>query len=488
MKERGCGILMPVFSLPSPYGIGTLGREAYKFVDFLKKAEQKYWQILPIGPTSYGDSPYQSYSIYAGNPYFIDLDFLKEDGLLLEEELPEDTEAGIDYEKLYQTRFTVLKKAFSRFDVKQKEFLNFLEQEKSWLEDYALFMSLKDANNGKSWDKWEENLKNRDSKALEQAENTYENEILFWEFIQYKFFEQWKALKKYTNDNGIKIIGDIPIYVAYDSVDVWASPQYYELDEDKQPVNVAGCPPDAFSATGQLWGNPLYNWELMKEEKYDWWVRRLDSATTTYDVVRIDHFRGFESYFSIPFGDATAEGGVWRKGPGIELFREVERRLGERELIAEDLGYLTPEVEQLLKDSGYPGMKLLQFAFDSREAGNYLPHHYGKNSVVYLGTHDNDTTFGWINTLSYGDVKAMLSYLNLDSDQDLVWKLIRIAMGTVCNTCIIMMHDFLELDGRARINTPSTLGNNWKWRVEKGAFTDALAEKIAECVRVYERI
>ena len=232
----------------------------------------------------------------------------------------------------------------------------------------------------------------------------------------------------------------------------------------------------------------LHNWALMKEEKYDWWVRRLDSATTIYDVVRIDHFRGFESYFSIPFGDATAEGGVWRKGPGIELFREVERHLGDRELIAEDLGYLTPEVEQLLKDSGYPGMKLLQFAFDSREAGNYLPHHYGKNSVVYLGTHDNDTTYGWINTLSYGDVKEMLAYLNLDNDKDLVWKLIRIAMGTVCNTCIIMMHDFLELDSRARINTPSTLGNNWKWRVEKGVFTDALAEKIAGCVRVYERI
>lgn len=488
MDSRGCGILLPVFSLPSPYGIGTLGKEAFAFIDFLERGRQKYWQILPVGPTSYGDSPYQSYSIYAGNPYFIDLDLLAEEGLLKEEELPQkEPSEKIDYEKLYLTRYGILKCAFKRFDRKDKQFLAFLKQEEEWIEDYAIFMSLKDANEGKSWNLWESPYRDRTKEGLASAGKEFQEEILFWEFLQYKFFQQWKAVKKYANEKGIKIIGDIPIYVAYDSVDVWAAPQYYELDEEKNPVNVAGCPPDGFSATGQLWGNPLYNWEFMKKEDYAWWVRRLRSATTMYDIVRIDHFRGFESYFAIPFGSETAAEGTWRKGPGMELFHAVEKQLGKKELIAEDLGYLTPQVEKLLKDSGYPGMKLLQFAFDSREAGNYLPHHYVKNSVVYIGTHDNDTALGWVDALTYRDVKAMLAYLNLDNDRDIVWKLIRIAMGTVCNTAIFMMQDLLELGSEARINTPSTLGKNWRWRMKEEVLSETLADKLAELVRMYER-
>ena len=489
MNGRGCGILLPVFSLPSPYGIGTLGKEAFAFIDFLERAGQKYWQILPVGPTSYGDSPYQSYSIYAGNPYFIDLDILKEEGLLKQEELPEKEEvSNIDYAELYHTRFGILQKAFERFDVKSRGFAGFLKEESHWIKDYGLFMSLKDANEGKSWNLWTRELRDRTEEGMAAAAKKYEKEILFWEFVQYEFFRQWRAVKEYANQKGIRIIGDIPIYVAYDSVDVWAQPEYYELDEEKNPINVAGCPPDGFSATGQLWGNPLYNWARMEEEDFAWWVRRLDSATTLYDVVRIDHFRGFESYFSISFGSATAQGGVWRKGPGIRLFQEVEKKLGKRELIAEDLGYLTPEVEQLLKDSGYPGMKLLQFAFDSREAGNYLPHNYGKNSVVYIGTHDNDTVLGWMDALSHGDFKRMLDYLNLDSDKDIVWKLIRIALGTVCDTAVLMMQDLLDLRRDARINTPSTLGGNWTWRAPKEAFSDDLADKLRDAVSVYERI
>ncbi|MGN0465532.1 MAG: 4-alpha-glucanotransferase [Lachnospiraceae bacterium] len=497
MQTRGSGILLPIFSLPSSYGVGTMGQEARNFVDFLQESKQKYWQILPVGQTSYGDSPYQSYSIHAGNPYFIDLDILKEEGLLKEEEYANKTwgarEDRVDYAVLYNQRYEVLEKAFSRFE-KNEAYCDFLEQEKDWVVDYALFMSLKEENGGKGWYEWEDGLRFREEKALDDAKNRLGERIEFWIFVQYEFYHQWQKLHQYTMEKGIKIIGDIPIYVAYDSVDVWASPQYFELDEEKNPINVAGCPPDAFSAVGQLWGNPLYNWEYMKKEKYNWWKVRLEKAQSLYDIVRIDHFRGFESYYSIAAGSENALGGCWRKGPGSELFQVLREEMGEIEVIAEDLGYLTEEVKQMLSESGFPGMKLLQFAFDSRESGNYLPHNYVANSVGYIGTHDNDTAFGWLHTADPKDVEYMRTYFDFDEQGEdeegkkkLAWKLIRKAMATVCNTIIITMQDYLMLGSDCRINTPSTLGNNWTWRMEKEAITPELIQELQRITELYQR-
>jgi len=498
MQVRGSGILLPIFSLPSNYGIGTMGSEAKRFVDFLEKAGQTYWQILPVGQTSYGDSPYQSFSVHAGNPYFIDLDLLKEDGLLEGYEYRYgfwgEKVDSIDYALLYKKRYEVLKTAFGRFDRENEAFQAFLLKEAEWIYDYGLFMSLKMEHEGEGWYNWEDGLKFRVEEAISEAKSRLEDEMMFWAFLQYEFYKQWNDLRAYANEKGIKIIGDIPIYVAYDSVDVWCHPEYFELDAERQPVGVAGVPPDGFTADGQLWGNPLYNWEYMKKENYGWWVKRLTSAQALYDIVRIDHFRGFESYFDVPAKDKTAANGVWRKGPGIDLFEAIKEQMGEVEVIAEDLGYLTPDVEAMLKASGFPGMKLLQFAFDSREGGNYLPHNYEKNSVAYIGTHDNDTALGWLYTADPVDIQFMRTYFDFDEPgwdeggkKKLVWQLIRKVMATVCNTAIVSMQDYLCMNSDARTNTPSTLGGNWTWRMKKDGMSDELAAAILHITKLYQR-
>ena len=489
---RTCGILMPVFSLPSNYGIGTFGKEAYRFVDFLKKAGQSHWQILPLNPTNYGDSPYQSFSAYAGNPYFIDLDILIEQGLLTADEVSAcdfgDDLFKIDYGKLYQNRIPLLKKAFARFNP-DSEYKIFCLDNDFWLEEYALFMAIKNTHNDTSWAQWEEELRLRKPEAIAKAKEKYADVISFYKFIQFLFWRQWKALKKYANSQGISIIGDIPIYVALDSADVWSEPSQFLLDENMKPKNVAGVPPDSFTEDGQLWGNPLYNWEKMKREDYDWWKHRLGFALNTYDIVRIDHFRGFESFFSIPYGDKTAKNGKWVKGPGIELFKSLKKEFGnDMPIIAEDLGYLTPEVLSLLKESGFPGMKVLQFAFDTREESDYLPHNFNKNSVVYTGTHDNDTIIGWTHTANGEDVEMARKYLHVDPAEGFNWAMMRAALMSVADTCVLMMQDFMGLDSEARINTPSTVGGNWLWRIDGSCINDWLAGIIYDNVALYGRL
>ena len=485
---------MHISSLPSNYGIGTMGIEAYEFVDFLARAKQKCWQILPLCPTSYGDSPYQSFSSYAGNPYFIDLDMLIEEGLLTQEEV--DTikwdfgKNEVDYSNIYYYRFDVLKKAFARFkEGDLTEFDKFLSDNEKWVSNYALFMSAKKANNNKCWLEWEDGLKKRDPHSLWLFKNEYSDEVMFWEFLQFKFFEQWNKLKKYANDKGIEIIGDIPIYVALDSADVWVYTDLFDLDEELLPRAVAGCPPDAFSPTGQLWGNPLYQWDRHKELGYNWWIDRLKAATSMYDIVRIDHFRGFDEYYAVPYGDETAENGEWRKGPGIEFFKTIREKIGELPIIAEDLGFLTDSVIEMLKESGFPGMKVLEFAFDPREKSNYLPYNYTQNSVCYVGTHDNNTVLGWIDELDKDCLEFCAEFIGADKSdkKDILWKMVRCALASVSDVAVIQMQDYLELDGKARMNTPSTLGANWQWRMKKGVATDKLAKKIAELTVLYGR-
>ena len=483
---------MPVFSLPSPYGIGCFSKEAREFIDQLAKAGQSYWQILPLGPTGFGDSPYQAFSTFAGNPYFIDPVTLVEEGLLTKKECdtccPMGAEGAINYEKQYKTRFTLLKKAFDRF-VPDAAYSKFVEENAYWLEDYSLFMAIKDDHNGACWTQWEAPLKKRDSEALAVQKVLLSHRVDFYCFQQYMFDRQWKALKAYANEKSIKIIGDIPIYVSLDSSDAWANPELFAFDEECVPTAVAGCPPDAFSATGQLWGNPLYRWEYHEKTGYAWWITRLKHCFEIYDVVRIDHFRGFESYYSIPYGDETAENGHWEKGPGMKLFNAVNAALGEQEIIAEDLGYLTQEVLDLLKDSGYPGMKIMEFAFDPREAGNYLPHTYTKHCVAYTGTHDNNTLLAWLDELDEEAIAFMDEYMGSGghAKEEKVWDVIRLTLACVADLAVIPMQDYLVLGKEARINQPSTLGSNWTWRMASGAFTDELAEKIGHLTEIFER-
>ena len=494
---RASGILLPVSSIPSKYGIGTFSKEAYEFVDFLKKAGQRYWQILPLGPTGYGDSPYQSFSTFAGNPYYIDLEALIEKGMLTSAECEScdwgGSEAYVDYEKVYLSRFKILRKAFENSHIEEdREFQAFVKENDFWLANYALYMAVKDSFGGKSWSEWEEDIRRRKPEAVSRYQEQLKEEILFYEFQQYLFETQWMKLKKYANENGIQIIGDIPIYVAFDSADTWANPELFQFDGEGMPTGVAGCPPDSFSATGQLWGNPLYRWDYHKETGYAWWIQRISYCYKLYDVVRIDHFRGFDEYYNIPYGDPTAENGQWEKGPGYDLFKVMKEKIGDKPVIAEDLGFLTPTVIELVKKTGYPGMKILQFAFDSREESDYLPHTYTPNSVVYTGTHDNDTTYGWFCSINYRDrnfAKNYLSrFLNEKFDKkDIVWNFIRAALASVSDTAVIPMQDYLGLGGEARINIPSTLGNNWKWRMVKGQTGGGLAGKIYRVCRQYNR-
>ena len=492
---RSNGILMHLSSLPSPYGIGSMGKTAREFADFLAASGQKYWQLLPICPTGYGDSPYQSYSTNAGNPYFIDLDTLCDEGLLEKAEIEQmfwgsDPQA-VDYGALYQNRYPVLKKAVSRFWEKpDKEFDLFCSDNAFWLEDYALFMALKKDMGGKPWYDWDAPIRNREDAAVKQAKAKYAEEIRFWKTVQYIFFKQWNQLLEYVNGKGIKIIGDLPIYVSLDGVDVWSNPQLFQLDENKQPKEVAGCPPDGFSAEGQLWGNPLYDWEHHEKTGYHWWIKRIEYLCKVYDVLRIDHFRGFESYYAIPFGDTDAKRGVWKQGPGMKLFSALNNATGRQPIIAEDLGYLTDEVKKLLADSGFPGMKVLQFAFDRRDenSAEYLPWKNPANSIGYIGTHDNDTACGWICTAAEEDIRYAKEFLGLNETEGYNWGLMRSLWAGNSDTTIVQFQDLLGLGSEARMNTPSSVGANWRWRTLPGTFNAQLAEKLRHKMQLYSRL
>ena len=489
---RESGILMHITSLPSPYGVGTMGKQAYEFVDFLKKAGQSYWQLLPLTPTGYGDSPYQSCSTFAGNHYLIDLDMLVEEGLLEKSEIEHinwgSDPCRADFGSLYNNRLNVLRKAYARFRGGEG-FDAFCRENSSWLPDFALFMALKDSKQGKPWYQWESELKRRDPDAIWQARQSLKEQIRFYCFVQYLFDKQWTALRAYAHANGIRIIGDVPIYVPLDSADVWSNPELFELDEQLDPIAVAGCPPDSFNEDGQLWGNPLYRWDLHDQEGYGWWIRRMAAAGTRYDVVRIDHFRGFESYWAVPYGDPTARGGKWIKGPGMRFVNAMRKGLPQVEMIAEDLGFMTQEVKDLRDASGYPGMKVLEFAFDSREPSDYLPHTYTQNTVCYTGTHDNLTMRQWFDTAEKAAVDYAIEYMNLSEKEGLVWGVIRTAMASVSDTCVVPMQDYLDLGAEARMNFPGTQGShNWTWRAKTGYISDALAEKILRLTKLYGRL
>lgn len=489
---RRSGVLMPVSSLPSRFGIGGFSKEAYDFVDFLAASGQSLWQILPLGPTGYGDSPYQSFSTFAGSPYYISLDALIEEGLLTEEECSSvdfgnDTKR-VDYEKIYYTRFELLRKAFERANRSDDaDYSAFVKENELWLKDYAMYMAVKDSLGGVSWIEWDEEIRLRKPKAMKKYEKELADDIAFYSYQQYLFSKHWSALKEYANKKGIQIVGDIPIYVAFDSADTWAKPELFQLDQKNVPTAVAGCPPDAFSATGQLWGNPLYRWDYHEETGFAWWMQRLAHCFDIYDIVRIDHFRGFDEYWAVPYGDETAENGEWKPGPGYKLFEVMKKTLGNRAVIAEDLGFLTPSVLKLVKKTGYPGMKILQFAFDATGESDYLPHKYPNNCVVYTGTHDNDTVNGWLATLNKKDLAFVKKYVNAKRTSELCETLIRTALGSVADTAIIPMQDYLGLGGEARINTPSTLGGNWEWRMEKDACTEELSKHMLELARIYGR-
>ena len=489
---RKSGILMHITSLPGPYGVGTLGKCAYEFVDFLKKAGQSCWQLLPLNPTGYGDSPYQSCSSFAGNHYMIDLDLLVEEGLLRPEEIQNihwnDREDTVDFGLLWQNRLNVLRLAYERFD-EQEQLDAFIQEHTDWLPDFALYMALKDENGGKPWYEWPQEQKRREFQAMWDACERLADQIRFYSFVQYIFRDQWMRLHAYANEQGIEIIGDVPIYVPLDSVDVWTAPDLFQLDENLNPTAVAGCPPDAFAEDGQLWGNPLYRWDEMQMENYYWWIHRLGVAGDLYDVVRLDHFRGFESYWAVPAGDKDAVGGAWKEGPGLAYIQAIRAALPELKFIAEDLGYVTPEVHALREASGYPGMKVLQFAFDSRETADYLPHTYPVNSVCYTGTHDNLTLAQWFQEAAPEDVALAKNYLGLNSEEGLIWGMIRGGMSSVSRLCIIQMQDYLELDGSARMNFPGTLSNqNWTWRGKTDFLSPGLTKRIYEITRRYGRL
>lgn len=489
---RKSGILMHISSLPGPYGIGCMGKNAYEFVDFLKKSGQKVWQILPLSPTGFGNSPYQSCSAFAGNHYLIDPETLMDKGLLEKKEAESffwgNDGEKVDFGALYENRKKLLRLAYNRF-VPDSGYEKFIAENECWLSEYALFSAIKDTFGGKPWTEWPKELRLRKESALAEKKKELSEEIKFTYFLQYEFFEQWEKLRGYANGNGIKIVGDIPIYVPLDSADVWAEPEWFRLDEECNPKRVAGCPPDSFSADGQLWGNPLYDWEKIKKSGFSWWIRRLGAAEKMYDIIRIDHFRGFESYWSIPAGDSTAMNGQWEKGPGMDFINAIKSALPEIDFIAEDLGFVTPEVRKLREDSGYPGMKVMQFAFDSREEGNYLPHTYPENSVVYSGTHDNPTLVQWLSDVAESDLEEGKAYLGLTESEGLVKGIIRGCMASVSRLAVIQMQDYLELGEGGRMNTPGILSDkNWTWRAKPGFDSEELASYIHKITSRFGRI
>lgn len=487
---RKSGILMHISSLPSKYGIGKMGIEAYKFVDFLEECRIGLWQILPLSPTSYGDSPYQSFSAFAGNPYFIDFEMLEADGLLLKSEYAniewEQNPYKVDYEFLYNNVYNVLQKAFVRFKPTQ-EYKLFEMISRDWLDDYALFMSLKFYYKGTPWYMWPKNIAMYQNEAVDSAKKRLADEIKFQKFIQFCFSRQWQKLKKYANDKGISIIGDIPIYISHDSVEVWKMPELFCLDENKRPIAVAGCPPDVFSPTGQLWGNPLYDWKYHQRTDYDWWIKRLKNASETYDIIRIDHFRGFESFYCIPYGNETAEVGIWQKGPNAELFKKAESVLGRLNVIAENLGFITPEVQRMLDKTGYPGMKVLEFGFSDPQ-NEYLPHNFTDTAnYSYTGTHDNDTLTGWYKSLDEQSLKFCKAYLNVKKNEEIPDAMLRTIWSGISDAAIAQFQDFIGADTGCRMNTPSTLSGNWTYRAKKTDFTKELKEKILMLNILYNR-
>ncbi len=485
---------MHISSLPSPYGIGTMGKAARDFVDFLEAAGQSCWQILPICPTGFGDSPYQSFSTYAGNPYFIDLDLLKAEGLLKPSEYRKlnwgsDPER-VDYGTMYETRFPVLRRAVSRLLAQRPDEVHaFCWSQGEWIHNYAIFMAVKGHFGGEAWQSWPLDIRTRQPEALAWAEETLADEILFWKGLQYLFFQQWTALKSYANQHGIAIVGDVPIYVSADSVDVWSHPDQFQLDDDLLPTDVAGCPPDGFTEDGQLWGNPLFDWDKMESEGYWWWINRLRYQCNIYDKLRIDHFRGFDAFYAIPYGDKTARNGVWQKGPGIPFFQAVESAIGKQDIIAEDLGFLTPSVYEMLEATGFPGMKVLQFAFGGRTYENdYRPHRYPENTVAYIGTHDNDTILGWFKNTDKKEVAFAKEYLRLTEQEGYNWGMMRSLWTSGAQLTVIQMQDILELGEEARMNTPGQAQGNWQWRTLAGRYNKKLAKKILHEMELYSRL
>lgn len=495
--SRVSGILMPITSLPSPYGIGCFDQCAYDFVDQLAEANQHLWQILPLGPTGYGDSPYQSFSTFAGNPYFISLEDLIREGALTREECDSQDFGSnpdeVDYGKIYQTKLPLLRLACSRTDLSSEPgFATFCRENQDWLQDYSLYMAIKDDLGGIALQQWPDSLRRREPAALEEVSCRCGESIRFYQYLQYQFDRQWKKLKAYANKKEIEIIGDIPIYVSADSADTWANPQLFQLDEDLKPVAIAGCPPDSFAPGGQLWGNPLYRWSYHKETGFAWWIARIRASFCRCDILRIDHFRGFDAYFSIPAGDKTAHNGTWEKGPGLALFQAVEQALGKRKIIAEDLGYVTDTVRKLVEDTGYPGMKVLEFAFDARDTGgasDYLPHNYPVNSAAYTGTHDNATLMSWFGEVTEEELQMVRDYVcNQTGDlEELCWSMICTAMRSVARMCIIPMQDYLCLGEKGRMNTPALQQGNWTWRMNQEAFTPELIKKIGHMTACYGR-
>lgn len=521
--ERNAGILMPVSSLPSPYGIGTFGRDAYDFVTFVKECNHKYWQVLPLGPTTYGDSPYQSYSAFAGNPYFVDLDMLIEAGFLLKSEVisrdwgdgivpvnvSEDDavngrfgtyrdgnigdERYVSYEKIYNNRFDILRIAYNRFKAAcaeskktlakglplYKQFDNFVKDNADWLEDYALFMALKSHFNNVSWGEWETDIKFRKPEAMSRYEEQLSDDIGYWKFIQFEFYLQWNALKQYANSNGIEIIGDIPIYMGYDSVDVWANQGEFQLDENLTPIKVAGVPPDAFSDAGQKWGNPLYDYDKMEANGFSWWRKRMAASAKLYDVIRIDHFIGIVKYYTIPADMPDARQGEYRQGPGQKLLDVINESIGDKKIIAEDLGVEVPEVAKILKENGYPGMKVLEFAFGGDRKNPHLPYNYTQNLVCYGGTHDNETLLGFFEDRGDWELGYAYDYLDTRDKKKMVDQVFRAAYSSVAVLTVFAVQDILKLGNWARMNLPSSMGNNWKWRMQKGQ----LGQHELECMR-----
>ena len=491
--KRSSGILMHITSLPSPYGVGNLGQAARDFIDFLVQAKQRYWQLLPISPTGYGDSPYQAASTFAGNPYLIDPDQLKQQGLLTAEELDldwGDSAASTDYGRLYALRLPLLRKAFARAKT-DEAFDAFCEAEASWLEDYALFMAVKGHFGGKAWLDWDADIRLRKPEAMARYRQLLAEEIRFQQWLQYCFFTQWQSLRDYAAKRQIAIIGDIPIYVPLDSADVWSDPNSFQLKRSRRPRVVAGCPPDSFSKNGQYWGNPIYDWDGMEADGFRWWIKRIGAAVRFFDVVRIDHFRGIESYWSIPAHHKTARHGQWVKGPGMALIHAIKAAYPEASFIAEDLGFLTPEVHALVENSGFPSMKVLQFAFDSREPSNYLPHVYGENCVCYTGTHDNPTLRQWYTESSEEDLDRAYArkYMKITEREDFCEAIIKLGMESRANLFMVQMQDYLNLGADARMNEPGLLKpQNWRWRMLPGAADEALAQKIAALTRASNRI
>lgn len=494
LTERACGILLHPTSLPGKYGIGSLGKTAFEFIDFLVKAKQRYWQILPLGPTGYADSPYQCFSAHAGNPNLIDLDLLVKAKLLYTEDLddfPHFPENTISYDAVQHARLPLLKKAFQAFtmyadNTEKLAYRNFLKDNVRWINDYALFRAIKANRNQKPWYLWEPALKMREAESIKTIQALLHEEIDFHKFMQFLFFRQWQAVKDYAHKNKVKIIGDIPLYVALDSADSWANPEIFEFDAERNPIRVGGVPPDYFSETGQLWGNPLFRWDVLKKTGYSWWIDRIKTNLFLYDIIRIDHFRGFAAYWAVPYGEKTAIKGEWIPCPGKDFFQTLQSQFSQLPIIAEDLGVITPDVEELRDGFGLPGMKILQFAFDSSEANDYIPHNYSKNCIVYTGTHDNDTVIGWFSAATAEDKKYMLDYVNAP-ETDIHWTFIRLAWASVAYTAIVPMQDLLGLDSTARMNLPGTTQHNWQWRARSNDFSQALAEKLAHLTLLYGR-